>query len=59
MIDLEEAFEIIQRVEPRSSHETVPLEKALGRALASEVRSPIDSPPFSKSGNGRICRQVR
>jgi len=49
MIELEEAFEIIGRVEPRSSHETVPLEKALGRALAREVHSPIDSPPFSKS----------
>ena len=49
MIELEEALEIIGRVEPRSSHETVLLEKALGRALAHEVRSPIDSPPFSKS----------
>ena len=49
MIELEEAFEIIRRVRPRSSVEKVPLERALGRALAHEVRSPIDSPPFTKS----------
>ena len=49
MIELEEAFEIIRRVQPRSSVETVPLDSGLGRALAHEVKSPIDSPPFTKS----------
>ena len=49
MIELEEALEIIRRVESRSSFETVPLDQALGRVLAREVRSPIDSPPFAKS----------
>ncbi len=29
--------------------ETVPVERALGRVLARELRSPIDSPPFAKS----------
>ncbi len=49
MIELEDAFEIIGRVEPSVTVETVSLDRALGRVLAHEVRSPIDSPPFSKS----------
>ena len=49
MIELEEAFEIIRRVQPRTSIQTVPLEEASGRALAHEVKSPIDSPPFTRS----------
>jgi molybdopterin molybdotransferase len=58
LIELEEAFEIIARVKPRSSVETIPLDKALGRALAHEVRSPIDSPPFSKSAMDGFALRV-
>ena len=49
MIELEEALDIIGQVPPRRAVETVSLENALGRVLAREVRSPIDSPPFAKS----------
>ena len=49
MIELEEALDIIRQVPTRRAVETVSLENALGRVLASEVRSPIDSPPFAKS----------
>ena len=49
MIELEEALKIIGRVEPRREEETVSLDAALGRVLAREVRSPLDSPPFAKS----------
>jgi molybdopterin molybdotransferase len=49
LIELKEAFDIIARIQPRLTVETVSLDRALGRVLAHEVRSPIDSPPFSKS----------
>jgi molybdopterin molybdotransferase len=49
LIEIDEALEIILRVEPRASAETVTLDRILGRVLAHDVRSPIDSPPFSKS----------
>ena len=49
MIELDEALQIIERVEPWLSKEIVSLDKALGRVLARELLSPIDSPPFDKS----------
>ncbi len=49
MIELDEALRIIERVPLGASRETVPLERALGRVLGREVRSPIDSPPFAKA----------
>ncbi|HTP60384.1 MAG TPA: gephyrin-like molybdotransferase Glp [Spirochaetia bacterium] len=49
MIELDKAFEIISQVPPRVRAETVTLDRALGRVLAHDVHSPLDSPPFSKS----------
>src|SRR5271169_3328894 len=49
MIELDRALEIVRRVPPRVRVETIPLEDCLGRVLAREVVSPIDSPPFDKS----------
>jgi molybdopterin molybdotransferase len=45
----DEALALIenQTIEPRT--ERVPLEQALGRALAEEVLAPEDSPPFAKA----------
>jgi len=59
VIELEEASRIIERVAPRSSIETVPLEKALGRALLRDVLSPIDSPPFDKSAMDGFAIRLR
>lgn len=49
MIELDQALEIVRRVPPRVRVETIPLEDCLGRVLARDVVSPIDSPPFDKS----------
>jgi molybdopterin molybdotransferase len=49
MIELERALELLLRTEPRVVEETAPLDAALGRVLARDVVSPIDSPPFDKS----------
>ncbi len=52
IIELDEALDIVRR-EARSARRrptvTVLLDGALGRVLAAEVISPIDSPPFDKS----------
>jgi len=49
MIELDRALEIVSLAEPRVTVETVSLAQALGRVLAQEIASPIDSPPFDKS----------
>jgi molybdopterin molybdotransferase len=49
MMDLDEALAIVARTPRSLSEEVVPLAEALGRVLAREVASPIDSPPFDKS----------
>jgi molybdopterin molybdotransferase len=49
MISLDQALEIVRNVPASPRVETILLEEALGRVLAREVFSPIDSPPFDKS----------
>jgi molybdopterin molybdotransferase len=49
IIDLEQALAIVRATPPGITEQTVPLDEALGRVLAQEVLSPIDSPPFDKS----------
>jgi molybdopterin molybdotransferase len=49
MIDLDEALAIIARTPRDPAEAVVPLAEALGRVLAHNVESPIDSPPFDKS----------
>jgi molybdopterin molybdotransferase len=49
MISVDEAFELIRtHVRPAAS-QSVPLAQAVGRRLASDVRSDVDSPPHDKS----------
>ena len=49
MISVSEAFEAIrQHVEP-ASPQNIPLAQAVGRRLAADVRSDVDSPPHDKS----------
>jgi molybdopterin molybdotransferase len=49
LIELDRALEIIRRVPASFRVETILLEDALGRVLAREVVSSVDSPPFDKS----------
>lgn len=42
-------LDIAQRIYSRPATETVLLDAALGRALASDIASPVDHPPFDKS----------
>jgi molybdopterin molybdotransferase len=51
LIDVREAMSIVRReaLGGGSGVESVALEEAIGRVLAGEVVSPIDSPPFDKS----------
>jgi len=49
MIELDRALEIVRSVPAGARVETILLDDALGRVLAREVSSPIDSPPFDKS----------
>jgi len=49
MIELERALAILRNVPAGALVETIPLDDALGRVLARDVLSPIDSPPFDKS----------
>ena len=49
MIELDQALKILQGVPGDFTVQTVGLEDALGRVLAREILSPIDSPPFDKS----------
>lgn len=49
MITFEEAMSIVQKNARLLPPETVRLEEAVGRALAEDVRSALDMPPFDKS----------
>jgi len=49
MITFEEAMSIVQKSARPLPPETVRVEEAVGRALAEDVRSALDMPPFDKS----------
>lgn len=49
MVDPDLALEIIRNIKHQPQQEEVSLADALGRVLVREIRSTIDSPPFSKS----------
>jgi len=50
MLSLEEALQLAARHALQTGVEYVSAEEALGRALAEDVSSTMDSPPFAKSG---------
>ncbi len=49
MITVEEAFAAVESAVARLPSETIELSDAVGRVLATEVRSDVDSPPHNKS----------
>lgn len=49
MVDPDLALETIRNIKHRPQQKEVPIAEALGRVLAREVRSTIDSPPFTKA----------
>ena len=49
MITVEEAFDAVESTVSRLPHETIGLDKAVGRVLADDIRSDVDSPPHDKS----------
>jgi molybdopterin molybdotransferase len=49
MLHPDAALTLIQEIKFPSASEEVSLETALGRVLAAEVRSPLESPPFAKA----------
>jgi molybdopterin molybdotransferase len=49
MMDLDEALELLRSIPSQVRTETISLDHSLGRVLARNVLSPIDSPPFDKS----------
>lgn len=49
MIPIAEAFRLIKETVTPLSTETVPLSQAVGRVLASDIASDVDSPPHDKS----------
>jgi len=49
MIQLNKAVEIMQSMEVKVRTEKIPVTKSLGRVLAEDVFSGLDSPPFAKS----------
>ena len=49
MVDPDLALEIIRNIKHQPQQEEVSLADALGRVLVQEIRSTIDSPPFSKA----------
>jgi molybdenum cofactor synthesis domain-containing protein len=49
VISVEEALAIVLRETPDLGSEEIPLEAALGRVLAQEVRSDVDLPPFDRA----------
>ncbi len=57
-IPFEEAFQRLMEAARLLPSETVPLADALGRVLATDVRSDIDMPPFDKAAmDGYACRR--
>ncbi|MDH5527019.1 MAG: molybdopterin molybdotransferase MoeA [Nitrospirota bacterium] len=49
MIPFEEALAHVMKHVPSPRHEQVPLEEAVGRVLAEEIRAPRDLPPWNNS----------
>jgi len=49
MISLEKAQRLVMRHAAPLGAETVPIDRALGRVLAEDVRSPVPLPPFDNS----------
>jgi len=49
MLTLDAARELILRTIERAAPTAVPLDDALGRIVAEDIRSDVDSPPFDKS----------
>ena len=49
MVTVEEAFAAVKKSIQPLSVESVPLSDAVGRVLAAEIRSDVDSPPHNKS----------
>lgn len=49
MLDPDQALDLLERLPPRGLAERRPLLECLGRVLAEEVRSTVDSPPFAKA----------
>jgi len=49
MISVSEAFEAIRQHVKPAANQTVPLAQAVGRRLAADIRSDLDSPPHDKS----------
>jgi len=59
MITYEEALEIVLRNTYLSDKETVQIQEAIGRALADDVFSDINMPPFNRSAvDGFACRRA-
>lgn len=59
MIPVEKALEIVLAHTPVLPVEEVPLEQAVGRVLAEDVRSDVDMPPFDRSAmDGYAVRAV-
>ena len=48
-IDLDTAITIMNRLEAHPKKESVPLEQAMGRVLAEDIRASFPMPPFNKS----------
>lgn len=58
MIPFDQAYEIVTNSAHTLGTERVPLQDALHRVLAQDVRSDIDMPPFDKSAmDGYACRR--
>lgn len=49
MISVEEAKKIISQTIPEGPPACIPLQKAVGRVLAKNIVSPMDTPPFTSS----------
>jgi molybdopterin molybdotransferase len=49
LIEVDQALAILRGIPADFTVETLPLDDALGRVLAAEILSPIDSPPFDKA----------
>jgi len=59
MIPFDEAWEITMKSVHRLGAERVPIDRALNRVLAENVRSDSDLPPFNKSAmDGYACRRA-
>lgn len=59
MIPFDDAFDVALTHAPTLDAERAPLDAAVGRILAENVRSDLDMPPFNKSAmDGYACRRA-